>query len=222
MIPTGCGQKIFTDFLSSQTDDSHRFGGLRRSGSWDDASAVETPDRSRHHLPNDSAGRYGPPEDTGYPGFHTYATSDLYDTNGEGERWPDNWASPQQGEHYPEDDDLEDEFEATARRDYWSVLMWTFGWYAVPIFVLVLRALFLSGKPEASCVSPNLSGCTSPRAEALSELIANAPLWCFALVGALTLALVLRWASDTWRAGTIGFCAAVVSGGAGTVLYRIL
>jgi hypothetical protein len=183
---------------------------------------VETPDRSRHHLPNDSAGRYGPPEDTGYPGFHTYATSDLYDTNGDGERWPDNWASPQQAEYYPEDDDLEDEFEATARRDYLSVLMWTFGWYAVPIVVLVLRALFLSGQPEASCVSPNLSGCTSPRAEALSDLIANAPLWCFALVGALTLALVLRWASDTWRAGTIGFCAAVVSGGAVTVLYRIL
>jgi hypothetical protein len=183
---------------------------------------VETPDRSRHHLPNDSAGRYGPVEDPGYPGFHTYATSDLYDTNGDGERWPDNWASPQQSDLEPDEDDLDDGFEAAARRDYWSVLIWTFGWYAVPIIVLVLRALFLPGQAGASCASANLSGCSSPRAAALADLLANAPLWCFALVGALTLALVLRWASDSWRAATIGFCAAVVSGGAVTVLYRIL
>jgi len=181
---------------------------------------VETPDRSRHHLPNDSAGRYGPPEDPGYPGFHTYATSDLYDTNAGGERWPDNWATPQ-GEPDPDAEEFDDEFEAQARRDYWSVLRWTFVWYAVPILVLVLRALFLSGKPAAACAAAGLSSCPSPRAEALADLVSNAPLWCFALVGALTLAVVLRWASDTWRAATIGFCAAVVSGGAVTVLYRI-
>jgi hypothetical protein len=99
--------------------------------------------------------------------------------------------------------------------------MWTFGWYAVPIIILILRALFLPGEPEAACVTANLSACPSPRAEALADLIVNAPVWCFALVGALTLAVVLRWASDSWRAATIGFCAAVVSGGAVTVLYRI-
>ena len=109
-----------------------------------------------------------------------------------------------------------------ARRDYWSALMWTFGFYAVPLVVLILRALFLSGEPDAACVEADLSGCSSPRADALGDLIANAPLWASRSVGALTLAVVLRWASDSWRAATIGFCAAVVSGGAMTVLYRIL
>lgn len=201
--------------------DSSRFGGLRRPLGWDDASAVETGDRPRHRLPNDSASRYGPIEEPGYQGFHTYATSDLYDTTDHGERWPDNWASSSAGEQDSQADDFDDEAEFAARRDYWTVLLWTFGWYAVPIIVLALRTLFLSADPDAACVRAGLSNCSSPRADALAQLIANAPLWCFAMVGALALAVVLRWASDTWRAGTIGFCAAVVSGAAMTVLHRI-
>ncbi len=172
-------------------------------------------------MPNDSSSRYGPTEDPGYQGFHTYATSDLYDTNDQGERWPDNWAAGPAGENGPDLDDFDDEATPATRRDYWAVLAWTFGWYAVPIIVLVLRALFLSGDQDQVCLDAGLSGCSSPRADAMADLLANAPLWCFSLVGALTLAIVLRWASDTWRAGTIGFCAAVVSGGAMTVLHRI-
>jgi hypothetical protein len=177
-------------------------------------------------VPNDSAGRYGPGDDPGYEGFHTYATSDLYDTNGGGERWPDNWAAPRE-QYYqtppppPEDPYDDEEDERAAKRDYWLALTWTFGWYAVPLVILLLRALFLSGAPDPACVSTGLAGCSSPRAEALGSLISNGPMWCFALGAGLTLALVLRWASDTWRAATIGFCAAVVSGGAITVLYRI-
>ncbi|HCT80512.1 MAG TPA: hypothetical protein DGG94_15045 [Micromonosporaceae bacterium] len=179
-------------------------------------------------MPNDSASRYGPAEDPGYEGFHTYATSDLYDSNGGDERWPDNWAAPQSAVPYPgeshadDEDEYDDEDEAAIKRDYWTALLWTSGWYAVPIIILVLRALLLSGDPDPVCTAAGLGGCTSPRADALATLISNAPLWCFSLVGALTLALVLRWASDSWRAATIGFCAAVVSGGAMTVLYGIL
>jgi hypothetical protein len=157
-------------------------------------------------MPNDSASRYGPADDASYQGFHTYATSDLYDTNDGSERWPDNWASPTPGD--PPADDFEGE-EPPSRRDYWSPLLWTMIWYAVPAAVLVLRALFAAPHAEQT------------RAGAVSDLIANSPLWIVAMLSGLILALVLRWASDTWRAATIGFCAAVVSGGAITVLYRI-
>jgi hypothetical protein len=177
-------------------------------------------------MPNDSTGRYGPVDDPGYQGFHTYATSDLYDTNGGAERWPDNWSGarePYYGEQHYRDQDEQDEadYERSVKRDYWMALLWTFSWYAVPLLILLLRALFLSSSPDAACLASGVASCASPRAEALGSLISNAPMWCFALGAGITLALVLRWASDTWRAVTIGFCAAVVSGGAITVLYRI-
>jgi len=168
---------------------------------------VEYSDRQRPSMPNDSASRYGPADDSTYQGFHTYATSDLYDTNDGSERWPDNWASSA----HPADptvEDVEGE-EPPSRRDYWSPLLWTMVWYGVPAVVLVLRALLAA--PHAD----------QTRSDAVQEVIHNSPLWVLAMLGGLVLALVLRWASDTWRAATIGFCAAVVSGGAVTVLYRI-
>jgi hypothetical protein len=164
---------------------------------------VEYPERRKPSLPNDSASRYGPAEDPGDPGFHTYATSELYDTNGGGERWPDNWAHPAAPREIQAPIVAK---EPAVKRDYWVPLLWTIGWYAVPALVLVVRALARSGQG---------------RAGALAELLANAPIWVVALAGGLILALVLRWASESWRAATIGFCAAVVSGGAITILYRI-
>lgn len=157
-------------------------------------------------MPNDSASRYGPADDSTYEGFHTYATSELYDTNDGSERWPDNWASSNPVD--PPAEDVEGE-EPPARRDYWSPLLWTLVWYALPAVVLILRALLAAPQAEQT------------RASAVGDLIANSPLWIMAMLGGLVLALVLRWASDTWRAATIGFCAAVVSGGAVTILYRI-
>lgn len=160
-----------------------------------------------------------PGDDPAYEGFHTYATSDLYDTNGQAERWPDNWASPVPVNTDPEPDD--DDAEDVTRHDYWSVLLWTAGWYAVPLIILILRALTQSNTPHLECTAAGLGNCASPRADALGDLVSNAPIWCFALVAALSLAVVLRWASDRWRPATIGFCAAVVSGGVITALARI-
>jgi hypothetical protein len=195
---------------------------------------VEPGERSWPTGPNDPSGQYGPADDPGYQGFHTYATSDLYDTNGGDERWPDNWAAPREpyyDERYehderdrryePEEPEDDAEYERSVTRDYWMALVWTFAWYAVPLVILLLRALLLSGSPDAACTASGLASCSSRRAEALGSLISNAPMWCFALGAGITLAMVLRWASETWRAITIGFCAAVVSGGAITVLYRI-
>ena len=155
---------------------------------------MEYPDRPWPVPPNDSAGRYGHADDPGYQGFHNHATSDLYDTGG-ADRWSD-------------EGDYADEETGTAAWDYWAVLLWTLGWYAVPMVVLVVRALL----PTTA---------SAGRAAKLGDLIATAPQWLLALVVGLVLAMVLRWASDAWRAITIGFCAAVVSGGALTLIYRL-
>ncbi len=180
-------------------------------------------------MPNDSTGRYEPVEDPGYQGFHTYASSDLYDTNGGVERWPDNWSSSsgsreqyyEQVDRQYRDEPDEPDDDRAVKRDYYLVVVWTLVWYAGPLLVLLLRALLASSSPDQACIASGLATCSSPRAEALGSLISNAPAWCFALGAGITLALLLRWASETWRAITIGFCAAVVSGGAITVLYRI-
>ncbi len=165
-------------------------------------------------MQNDSASRYGPADDPAYEGFHTYATSELYDTNGGADRWPDNWADEPGADYARQDPAYAAEDEEPSRRggggsrDYWAVLMWTILWYAIPAIVLIVRALLLPGASPA-------------RATAMGDFISNSPLWLIALFSGMGLALVLRWASETWRAVTIGFCAAVVSGGAITVLYGI-
>jgi hypothetical protein len=156
-------------------------------------------------MPNDSASRHGPADEPAYQGFHTYATSEPYDTNGGMDRWPDNWAGP--GDP-PSEDPIDDD-EPPAKRNYWLPLLWTTGWYAVPALVLVIRTLVLPPQSQQT------------RADALADLLSHSPLWALALVSGLILALILRWASETWRAVTIGFCAAVVSGGGVTVLYQI-
>lgn len=167
---------------------------------------MEYPERQRPSMPNDSASRSGPVDDSTYQGFHNYATSDLYDTNGGTDRWPDNLASsgpPGSGSGETTND------EPPPKRDYWAPLLWTMAWYAVPALVLVLRALLLP------------TGSEQTRTGATADLVANAPLWVLGLVGGLIFALALRRASQTWRAVTIGLCAAIVSGGAVTVLYRM-
>ncbi|MEV4412441.1 hypothetical protein [Catellatospora sp. NPDC049609] len=188
-----------------------------RAGGWPHPSDPAVP-RQRN-----AADRYGAPDDYGPPadpGFHTYVTSDSYDTYDD--RWPDNLV-----EHHPQEVPAglpvryHDE-PSHADRDYWAALLWAAGFYGVPLLILIVRALLLSGEPDAACVAAGLGGCDSPRSEALADLIASSPRWALALAGALGMAAVLRWASDTWRAATIGFCAAVVAGGGTTVLLSII
>ncbi len=157
-------------------------------------------------------------DDPPYQGFHTYATSDLYDTNGGQERWPDNWSATAPDDS--SDDTDEEDDEPASKRDYWMALLWTLIWFAIPLIVLVLRAVTQSGETSSVCES-GLGACSSPRGQALADLIDNSPVWLVALGAALGLSVVLRWASDSWRAMTIGFCASVVAGGAITVLYHI-
>ncbi|BCJ71800.1 hypothetical protein CS0771_13440 [Catellatospora sp. IY07-71] len=187
-----------------------------RAGGWPHPADPAVP-RQRS-----AADRYGVPDDYGTPadaGFHTYVNSDGYD--GYDDRWPDNLA-----DHHPQESyaGLPVPYDEAGRgdRDYGAALLWAAGFYAVPLLVLIVRALVLSGEPDAACVAAGLGGCDSARSAALADLISASPRWALALAGALGMAAVLRWASDTWRAATIGFCAAVVAGAGTTVLLSII
>ncbi len=190
-----------------------------RAGGWPQPADPAVP-RQRS-----AADRYGVPDEYGAPaadpGFHTYVTSDSYD--GYDDRWPDNLA-----DHHPPQEIhaglpvLYDPGPARGDRDYWAALLWAAGFYAVPLLVLIVRALVLSGEPDPACIAAGLGGCDSPRSAALADLIGGSPRWALALGGALGMAAVLRWASDSWRAATIGFCAAVVAGAGTTVLLSII
>lgn len=199
-----------------------------RAGGWSHPADPAVP-RQRS-----AADRYGPADDYGQPvpdaGFHTYVTGDGYDSHdayvtGDGhdahdDRWPDNLANLRPPEVRSYQPDLDE--PARGERDYWAALLWAAGFYAVPLLILIVRSMLLSGDPDPACVAAGLGGCESPRSAALGDLIGSSPRWALALAGALGMAAVLRWASDSWRAATIGFCAAVVAGGATTVLLSIV
>ncbi|MEU8078169.1 hypothetical protein AB0B31_22240 [Catellatospora citrea] len=204
-----------------------------RAGGWAHPSDPAVP-RQRN-----AADRYGTPDDHGPAdygqaidygaatdhdgaddaGFHTYVSAEGYDSYDD--RWPDNLANLRPPEVYAGHETRYDEPHRT-ERDYWTALLWASGFYAVPLLVLIVRALLLSGESDAACVAAGLGGCESARSAALGDLIAGSPRWGLALLGALAMAAVLRWASDSWRAATIGFCSAVVAGGATTVLLSII
>jgi hypothetical protein len=153
-----------------------------------------------------------------YPGFHTYAANPEppADSGSDDDRWPDNWPDQRPDGESDEADEGSDD-QTPSRRDYLQPLLWTAFWLMLPLLGLLVQALLQSGEPVAGCVA-GLAGCDSPRVEALGDLIANSPRWLLATLTALTVATVLRWASDAWRAVTIGFCSAVVAGGVMTIL----
>ncbi|MFC7244742.1 hypothetical protein ACFQO7_19885 [Catellatospora aurea] len=193
-----------------------------RAGGWPGPSDPTIP-RQRNAVDRyGTADDYGQAADYGQPadaGFHTYVTGENYD--GYDDRWPDNLANVHTPETRPGYGTGYDEPSRT-ERDYWTALLWAAGFYAVPLVVLIVRALLLSGRSDPACVAAGLGGCESERSAALGDLIAGSPRWGLALLGALAMAAVLRWASDSWRPATIGFCSAVVAGGATTVLLSII
>ncbi|WP_144128309.1 hypothetical protein [Catellatospora sichuanensis] len=199
-----------------------------RAGGWPHPSDPAVPRQRSAADRYGSADDYGPAADYGQAtdygsaadaGFHTYVTGENYDSYDD--RWPDNLANLRPPEVRTGHASGHDGSPRT-ERDYWTALLWASGFYAAPLLVLIVRALLLSGEPDAACAAAGLGGCESARSAAFGDLIAGAPRWGLALLGALAMAAVLRWASDSWRAATIGFCSAVVAGGATTVLLSII
>ena len=166
-----------------------------------------------------AADRYASSEEAApnYPGFHSYAANpEPPAESGVDDHWPDNW--PDQRGDDPAGEDGEDRAESgQLPRDYLRPLLWTGFWLLLPLILLLGRALLRSGEPVAGCAA-SMGGCDSPRVEALGDLIAASPRWLLAIVAALAVTAVLRWASEAWRAVTIGFCSAVVAGGTVTIL----
>lgn len=193
-----------------------------RAGAWAQPSDPAVPRQrsaaDRYAAPDDHASAigYGPAADAG---FHTYVTGENHD--GYDDRWPDNLADLRPPEPPTGHGTGYDEPQRT-ERDYWTAMLWAAGFYAVPLLVLIVRALLLPGGSDPACVAAGLGGCESARSAALGDLVAGAPRWGLALLGALAMAAMLRWVSDSWRAVTIGFCSAVVAGGATTVLLSIV
>ncbi|WP_091551806.1 hypothetical protein [Micromonospora pattaloongensis] len=102
-----------------------------------------------------------------------------------------------------------------------ATLLYTALWYAVPVLFFALWLLTLDNTPPPpGCVTDVLGGgCQSERAEAIASLIGGAPPFGAAFAASLVVAVVLRWASGTWRAASVGLASAVVGGGLSTVLF---
>jgi hypothetical protein len=97
---------------------------------------------------------------------------------------------------------------------YLHTALVTTAWYTVPLLVYTMFVLTLDGTANA--------GTNSPRAQALTGLLDGMPRLGSALVLSLVVAMLIRFFTRGWRAVTIGFAAAVVGGGAATVLLTAL
>jgi hypothetical protein len=113
-------------------------------------------------------------------------------------------------------DDPEDELAPEG--GYKSAVLATLIWYAIPAALYIAYAFYLGGSARPGCVSADGGPCPSPRAEALHVISSNIGLITVAIVLSTVIAVMLRWATTGWRALAIGFAAAVVGGGATTVL----
>jgi hypothetical protein len=98
----------------------------------------------------------------------------------------------------------------------------TAGWFGVPLIFYLLWVVTLPASPDAGCVDSAGRPCPADRAAAISDLVSALPRIGAALMISLVAAALVRWASATWRAITIGFAAAVVGAGAATVLFSML
>jgi hypothetical protein len=63
-------------------------------------------------------------------------------------------------------------------------VVWTFAWYALPLVILLLRALSAFRLAGPGLHRLRVEHLHLARAEALGSLISNAPVWCFALARA--------------------------------------
>jgi hypothetical protein len=108
-----------------------------------------------------------------------------------------------------DDEDVKDETPG-----YLHTALVTTAWYTIPLLVYTMFVLTLDGTANA--------GTNSPRAQALTGLLDGMPRLGSALVLSLVVAMLIRFFTRGWRAVTIGFAAAVVGGGAATVLLTAL
>jgi hypothetical protein len=98
----------------------------------------------------------------------------------------------------------------------------TAGWFGVPLVLYLLWTLTLHSSPEAGCIDSAGRACPAERAAAISDLLSALPRIAAALMISLAVATIMRWASASWRAISIGFAASIVGAGAATVLFSVI
>jgi hypothetical protein len=107
-------------------------------------------------------------------------------------------------------------------RGYLAAMFMTIIWYAVPVGLYLLWALALGNTPEANCLDAAGNPCGSPRAAAFHTLMDAVPRLGTALALSLTIALLIRWVTGSWRAITVGFAGAVVGASIATVTFSLI
>nr|MDT0663131.1 hypothetical protein [Micromonospora sp. DSM 115978] len=104
-----------------------------------------------------------------------------------------------------------------------TAVLYAAAWYAVPVLVFFVWLLTLDGSAPVGCVTDVTGGgCESARAKAMASMLSAAPRFGLAMMVSLVTAVLLRWASPTWRTGSVGLAAAVVGGGLSTVLVSVI
>ncbi|MDG4834765.1 hypothetical protein O7627_36475 [Solwaraspora sp. WMMD1047] len=104
-----------------------------------------------------------------------------------------------------------------------TAVLYAAAWYAVPVLVFFVWLLTLDGSAPAGCVTDVTGGgCDSARAKAMASMLGAAPRFGLAMMVSLVTAVLLRWASPTWKTGSVGLAAAVVGGGLSTVLVSVV
>jgi hypothetical protein len=95
-------------------------------------------------------------------------------------------------------------------------------WFGLPLGAFLLWAVILGGTARADCVDAAGRACPAPREAAFTTFYAHLPQFGVAVVLSIVVALGIRFVSPFWKAATVGFAAAVVGGGATTVLFTVL
>ncbi|MBO4204484.1 hypothetical protein, partial [Micromonospora echinofusca] len=104
-----------------------------------------------------------------------------------------------------------------------AAVLYTVACYLLPVVLLVGWLFTLDARVPTGCVTDVTGGgCASPRAFAVESMLGGAQQFGLALLTSLLTAVVLRWLSTGWRAGSVGLAAAVVGGGISTLLYSAI
>lgn len=115
-----------------------------------------------------------------------------------------------------------EEESADPGRTRLSAVLWTLGFYLVPVVVYLIWAATLSGDPPAGCVGPDGGPCPPPRTAAFTNLTESALALAGALFASLVISLGLARLAGEWRGFTVGFAASVIGAGAVTLFVSAI
>ena len=93
--------------------------------------------------------------------------------------------------------------------------------WAIPA-AIVGWVLVFDNDSGSACATPVHNVCPPMRTAVLNGMMDGLPRLCAALVISLVLALLIRLGSGAWRPVTAAFAAAIIGGGAATILFTVM